>query len=90
VTTVVAMTGNEVVGFAELLGDGELQGFLATMVVAPGFRGRGVGRELVREATRRSGTERVDLLSEEDATGFYARFPHFSKPGFRLYPFHEG
>jgi predicted N-acetyltransferase YhbS len=90
VTTVVAVDDEGVVGFAELFSDGELQSYLATLVVDAGRRGAGVGRRLVGEALRRAGGERVDLLSEDGATGFYRTFPHFEKAGFRLYPFHRG
>jgi ribosomal protein S18 acetylase RimI-like enzyme len=89
VTTVVAVDGGAVVGFAELFSDGELQAYLANLAVDPASRGAGTGRRLVVEALRLAGGERVDLLSEDAATGFYRAFPHFEKPGFRLYPFHE-
>jgi GNAT superfamily N-acetyltransferase len=58
-------------------------------VVSARFRGRGIGRALVEESLRVAGGERIDLLSEEASVGFYESFPHFRKPGFRLYPFHE-
>lgn len=90
VTTVVALEHGEVLGFAQLFSDGELQAFLANLAVDVCARGRGIGRALVEEALRRAGGERIDLLSEEDAVGFYERFAHFRKPGFRLYPFHDG
>jgi ribosomal protein S18 acetylase RimI-like enzyme len=89
VTTVVAVDNRQVVGFAELFSDGELQAFLANVAVDERFRGRGTGRALVMEALRRAGGERIDLLSEDDAVGFYRSFPNFQKPGFRLYPFHR-
>jgi predicted N-acetyltransferase YhbS len=89
VTTVVAVDEEGVVGFAEVFSDGEVQAFLANVAVAEQHRGQGVGRELVREALRLSGAERVDLLSEDGAAAFYESFPHFRKPGFRLYPFHR-
>jgi ribosomal protein S18 acetylase RimI-like enzyme len=88
VTTVIARDDGEVVGFAQLFSDGELQAFLATLAVDERFRGRGIGRALVSEALRLAGGERIDLLSEDEAVGFYESFPNFKKPGFRLYPFH--
>jgi ribosomal protein S18 acetylase RimI-like enzyme len=78
-----------VIGFAELFSDGELQAYLANVAVQSGRRGEGIGRRLVTEALKTAGGERVDLLSEDSSVEFYRAFPHFEKPGFRLYPFHE-
>lgn len=90
VTTVVAVDRDgTVIGFAELFSDGEIQAYLATMAVDSSRRGDGIGTRLIREALRRAGGERIDLLSESDAMGFYESFPHVDRPGFRLYPFHE-
>jgi predicted N-acetyltransferase YhbS len=89
VTTVVAIQDDHVVGFAQMLSDGEIQAFLANLAVAQGARNKGIGRALVIESLRLAGGQRVDLLSEEGATAFYSSFPHFEKPGYRLYPFHE-
>ena len=89
VTTVIALDNGRVVGFAQLFSDGELQAFLANLAVDEGFRGRGTGRALVTQALRLAGGERIDLLSEDNAEGFYERFPNFRKSGFRLYPFHD-
>lgn len=89
VTTIVAVDQEEVIGFAELFSDGEIQAYLATMVVERSHRGQGVGRTLVNEALRLAGGERIDLLSEDDALDFYRTLPHSVKTGFRLYPFHK-
>ena len=86
VTTVVARDGGEVVGFATMLSDGEIQAYLSLLVVAPTRRGEGIGHALVDETFRRAGGIRVDLLAEDGAVGFYAALPHRRRPGFRLYP----
>ena len=44
---------------------------------------------MITEALRLAGGQRIDLLSEDDALGFYRQLPNFRKPGFRLYPFHR-
>ena len=82
----VAEPAGDVVGFAELFSDGELQSYLASLLVAPGWRGIGVGRVLVAEAFRRAGGQRIDLLGEDAAVGFYRALNHREKRGFRLYP----
>lgn len=90
VTTVVALDERDaVIGFAQLLSDGAIQAYLATIAVDPDFRNRGVGRAMVEEALQLGGGERIDLLTDDEAVGFYETFPHFRKDGFRLYPFHR-
>ena len=82
----VAELAGDVVGFAELFSDGELQSYLASLLVAPSWRGIGVGRVLVAEAFRRPGGQRIDLLGEDAAVGFYRALNHREKRGFRRYP----
>ena len=89
VTTVVAVEDGGIIGFAQLFSDGEIQAFLTSIAVDVAARGRGIGRALVDAALRLAGGDRIDLLSEDDAVGFYESFPHRRKPGFRLYPFYE-
>jgi ribosomal protein S18 acetylase RimI-like enzyme len=48
---VVAESNGAVVGFARALTDGLANGYLSMVVVAPGFRGRGIGRALVEQLT---------------------------------------
>jgi len=86
VVSVVAVDGGEVVGFAQLLTDGEIQAYLCDLVVGSAARGRGTGRALVEAAFARSGAQRVDLLALEESEGFYRTFPHRTLPGYRLYP----
>jgi ribosomal protein S18 acetylase RimI-like enzyme len=86
VTTCVALDVDRVVGFAQLLSDGEIQSYLSVLLVAPGHRGRGVGHALVRACARRAGGVRVDLLAESASRGFYESFPHRGWTGYRIYP----
>ena len=81
VTTVVARDGGQVVGFATMLSDGEIQAYLSLLVVAAPRRGEGIGHALVEETFRRAGGVRVDLLAEDGAVGFYAALPHRRRPG---------
>lgn len=86
VFAVVAVEDGAVVGFARVLSDGAITSYLAEMVVAPAYRGRGVGRALIDEAFRRCGAIRMDLLTEEESEGFYQARPHRRLPGYRIYP----
>lgn len=87
VIAVVALDeAGEVVGVAQMLTDGEVVAYLGVLVVAERVRGQGLGRELMLEAARRTGLERFDLLSSDDALAFYERFSHKRKPGVRIYP----
>jgi len=45
--TVVAWDEGQVVGFARALCDGVSNGYLSTVAVAEGWRGQGIGREMV-------------------------------------------
>lgn len=86
VTTIVAVDRARVVGFAQMLSDGEVQAYLAIVVVDRERRRQGIARALILEAVQRAGGERVDLLSEEDAQALYESFAHRRVPGFRIYP----
>jgi ribosomal protein S18 acetylase RimI-like enzyme len=90
VVTVVAVDDVAVVGFAQLLTDGEIQAYLCDLVVAETRRREGIGRRLVEEAFARSGARRVDLLALEESEGFYRSFAHRPLAGFRIYPAADG
>jgi ribosomal protein S18 acetylase RimI-like enzyme len=89
VTTMVAVEGVAVAGFAQLQSDGEIQAHLSLIAVDPAYRRRGVARDLIVEALRVAGGQRIDLITDS-ADGFYAALPHFRLAGFRLYPTYTG
>jgi predicted N-acetyltransferase YhbS len=90
VTCVVAVGEDAALGgFAQMMSDGEIQAFLANLLVAPSLRQGGVGRALIWEALRLVGGQRVDLLTDT-AEEFYERLPHRRFAGFRVYPTHNG
>ena len=83
----VALESGEPIGFSHTVTDGAFQAYLALLLVAPGARGRGVGRALVEATIDRCGAIRIDLISTEDAEPFYRGFHHGGRwPGYRLYP----
>lgn len=89
VTTLVAVEGDTLAGFAQILSDGEIQAHLSLIAVDPAHRRRGIARELIVGGLRAAGGLRLDLLTDS-AEEFYASFPHFRLAGFRLYPDYRG
>lgn len=85
VTSVVALDGELVVGFAYLQSDGYIQAHLSQMAVHREYRRKGIGRALVEYAVPLTGAQRVDLVTDS-ANDFYASFEHRTFSGFRIYP----
>ena len=85
VTTVVAADGPSVVGFAQLLSDGEIQAHLSLIAVAKAYRRQGVALAMLRDALARAGGLRIDLVTDS-APDFYTALPHRRFEGFRIYP----
>ncbi len=84
---VVALEGEELIGFAHTITDGAFQAYLCLLLVAPSARRTGVGRALVEATLERCGAIRVDLISSEEAEPFYRTFRYGGCwPGYRLYP----
>jgi ribosomal protein S18 acetylase RimI-like enzyme len=85
VTTVVAVRGERVVGFAQLVSDGEIQAHLSLIAVAPEARRQGIAIEMLQASLARAGGVRIDLVTDT-APEFYAALPHHRFEGFRIYP----
>ena len=85
VTTVVADEAGRIVGFAQLLSDGEIQAHLSLIAVHPDARRQGLAREMLRFALALAGGTRIDLITDT-APQFYAALPHRRLEGFRIWP----
>jgi len=85
-SAVIALEGGDVVGAAQKISDGSIASYMSMLLVRESHRGGGLGRELVAALFSRSGMDRIDLLAEPDAAGFYRRLQHRELIGFRLYP----
>jgi ribosomal protein S18 acetylase RimI-like enzyme len=85
VTTVVGEAAGRVVGFAQLLSDGEIQAHLSLIAVHPDARRQGLARQMLRAALAEAGGSRIDLITET-APEFYAALPHRRLDGFRIWP----
>lgn len=80
--TLVAVEGSDVIGIAQIVGDGEIQSFLSVLLVSRGRRRLGIGRRLVHEAIRRTHGLRVDVVSCADS--FYEALGFRAISGFRV------
>lgn len=61
-------------GFARALSDGACRATIYDLIVAPEWRGKGLGRailERIRETPALRDTRRMDLHCKEDVAGFY-------------------
>ncbi len=71
---VVAESNGAVVGFARALTDGLTNGYLSMVLVAPAFRGQGIGRALVEQLTGDDPQITWVLRAgREGAPGFFAK-----------------
>lgn len=86
VTTLVARSGDQIVGAVQVLGDRELNWVVGLLIVHPEHRRIGIGTALLRRAADATGAKRLDLLTEDDAPSFYRRFQGREMTGFRIYP----
>jgi GNAT superfamily N-acetyltransferase len=63
---------DRVVGFVTAIGDRALAAFIPFLEVVPGYRGQGIGRELVRRALDRLRDRyAIDLVCDEELVPFY-------------------
>ncbi|MFC9694944.1 GNAT family N-acetyltransferase [Kribbella sp. NPDC056951] len=86
VTSVVALDGELLIGFAYLLSDGHIASYLSMMATHVNYRRKGVGRALIDYAHPLTGAQRIDLVTDT-AEDFYASYEHHRTfSGFRIYP----
>lgn len=75
-----------VVGFANLLSDGQIHAHLSLVGVHPSHRRRGIARTLLERIFASVQAKWIDLVSEEGSEEFYRSFTHQERSGFRIYP----
>lgn len=66
---------NMVVGFITAISDGVLSAYIPLLEVLTGYRGRGIGKELVvRMLNSLENLYMVDLLCDKELQAYYAKF----------------
>ncbi len=85
VTAVVALDGSDIVGFAYVQSDGEIQAHLSSIAVERSHRRQGIARQLLQLAIEQAGGERIDLITDT-SSGFYTALTHKYWDGYRIYP----
>lgn len=71
---VLALDGDQLVGFIAALTDGTMCAFVTLLEVKPHYQGQGVGSELVDRIRREVGDlYAIDLVCDETVAGFYRR-----------------
>jgi ribosomal protein S18 acetylase RimI-like enzyme len=71
--TVVAMEGNQVVGFARALRDDVSNGYISTVVVAADSRGQGIGSEMVKRLIGEDGDITWVLRAGKNSKGLWQK-----------------
>ena len=79
----VATNEQTVIGFARALTDGVVTIYVADLLVAPVWRGQGLGRALLVACHLLLPSTRIDLLSTTGADEFYRAQGFRAFPGFR-------
>jgi ADP-ribose pyrophosphatase YjhB (NUDIX family) len=79
----VAVADGVVIGFLRAVSDGAVTTYVAGLLVAPEWRGRGVGGALLDACQALAPSTRLDLLAEPDAVAFYGRAGFRAYAGFR-------
>ena len=76
----------EPIGFVRVVSDRSTVSYVAELVTAAEWRGRGVATALLQACADRFPAARIDLLSTEMAQGFYEKAGFVAKAGYRRWP----
>ena len=79
---VLARSGDQVVGFVNMISDGVLTAFVPWLEVLPEFHGQGIGTELMRRILAEGAhLYSVDLVCDEPLRPYYERLGMFALTG---------
>lgn len=79
----VAVADDAPIGFIRAVTDGSVTTYVAELLVAPEWRGRGVGTVLLGISQRLCEGTRIDLLAIGESRGFYERLSFRRFSGYR-------
>ena len=83
-----AFENGELVGFGRALSDGCSDAYIQDVVVRKDYRGRGIGREIIRfleVELRCKGVDWIGLVGEPGTEEFYSRLGLKRQPGYTLW-----
>jgi predicted N-acetyltransferase YhbS len=88
--TLVAVEADTVIGFLRAITDGTLTTYVAEVLVAPHWRGQGIGLALLDACQRLLPGTRLDLLATTHSAAFYERHGFRPFSGFRRSSYEQG
>jgi spermidine synthase len=83
-----AFDRGRIVGSARVLSDGCSDAYIQDVVVAPEYRGQGIGRQLIEtliKGLKEHGVDWIALVGEPGTEGFYRKLKWQEKNGFTLW-----
>lgn len=90
---VLAVEGEQVIGFITGVSDGVLSAYIPLLEVLPEYKSKGIGKELVgRMLEQLRGIYMIDLCCDDDLVPYYEKFGMFKANGmlFRNYDRQSG
>ena len=82
---VCAFEGERLAGFGRVVGDGHLYFYIQDLIVAPTYRGRGVGKQIMERLieeikNRATSGAMIGLMSAHGKEAFYKKFGFIVRP----------
>ena len=80
-----AFEGEQLAGFGRVVGDGHLYFYIQDLIVAPTYRGRGVGKQIMERLieeikNRATSGAMIGLMSAHGKEAFYEKFGFIVRP----------
>jgi ribosomal protein S18 acetylase RimI-like enzyme len=84
--SVCVLTNSQLVGMGRIVGDGAIYFYIQDIIVAPDYKGKGVGRYIMNEIEsflkeNASNNSFIGLMAAEGVQEFYRKFGYIERPG---------